>query len=98
MIKRRDELYLERQQLLSKFTENHPRVKSLDEQIQEAEEILKQTETKRAELNEDNNPTYLKLQETNMSEAEAIGLRARQARLEEQFTGFRKRADQPECP
>ncbi|MCA9039358.1 MAG: hypothetical protein KDA65_03320 [Planctomycetaceae bacterium] len=86
-IKLRDELLIQREELLTKFTENNPRVKTLDKKIAEAEKVLSQSEEKRAELNEDTNPTYLKLmEELKKSEATAIGLRARQARLEELFT------------
>ncbi|QDU81305.1 Chain length determinant protein [Polystyrenella longa] len=85
-IKLRDELLIQRQELLNKFTENHPRIKSLDDKIVEADKVLNESQAQRPELNEDNNPTYLRLMEKlKTSEATAIGLRARQARLETQF-------------
>ncbi|MAT14794.1 MAG: hypothetical protein CMJ46_05930 [Planctomyces sp.] len=85
-IKLRDELLIERQDLLTKFTENNPRVKAIDQKIAEAEKVLAATDVNRPELNEDANPTWLKLMEKlKESEAQAIGLRARQASLEAQF-------------
>lgn len=84
-------LKIEEEQLLTRYTEFHPQVIELREQIEQGEKLLAANSDKRSEVSQDVNPTYQKLEEQLLTQqATAAGLRAKLGSLEQQFQDMKQ--------
>lgn len=80
-----DELKIREQDLLSKFTELHPQVMAVQQQIAEAEGLLAQQRPHRTETTSANNPAYQQMEVALLTEESlAASLRAKVRSLHEQ--------------